>query len=64
MFAVTYIYANSYSCTGLDRLLGLREFEAPRIYRQSANEDGKVVSATHRPPLPQEISLVLISVRA
>jgi len=32
------------------------------ISRQSANEGGKV-SPTHRPPLPQEIFLVLISVR-
>jgi hypothetical protein len=35
-----------------------------QIYRQSAHEGGKVVSPTHRPPLPpQEILLVLISVR-
>jgi hypothetical protein len=29
----------------------------------TAQEGGKVVSHTHRPPLPQEILLVLISVR-
>jgi hypothetical protein len=34
-----------------------------RISRQSTHEGGKVVSPTHRPPLPQEIFLVLISVR-
>ena len=35
-----------------------------QISRQSAHEDGKFVSPTHRPPLPpQEIFLVLISVR-
>jgi len=35
-----------------------------QISRQSAHEGGKVVSPTHRPPLPpQEIFLVLISVR-
>ena len=35
-----------------------------QISRQSAHESGKVVSPTHRPPLPpQEILLVLISVR-
>jgi hypothetical protein len=34
-----------------------------QISRQSANGDGKIVSPTHRPPLPQEIFLVLISVR-
>jgi len=28
------------------------EFEAHRISRQSANEGGKVVSSTHRLPLP------------
>jgi hypothetical protein len=34
------------------RPLGFRKVEAPRISRQSAHEDGKVVSLTHRPPLP------------
>ena len=34
-----------------------------QISRQSANECGKDVSPTHRPPLPQEIFLVLISLR-
>ena len=35
-----------------------------QISRQSAHEGGKVVSPTHRPPLPpNEIFLVLISVR-
>jgi hypothetical protein len=29
----------------------------------TAQDGGKVVSLTHRPPLPQEIFLVLISVR-
>jgi len=33
------------------------------ISRQSAHEGGKVVSSTHRPPLPNEILLVIISVR-
>jgi len=28
-----------------------------------AQDGGKVVSLTHRPPLPQEIHLVLISVK-
>ena len=49
---------------GLDRPLGLQNFEATRICRQSAHESGEVVSATRRSPLrPQEIPLVLISVR-
>ena len=34
-----------------------------QISRHLAHEGGKVVSPTHRPPLPQEIFLVLISVR-
>jgi len=34
-----------------------------QISRQSAHECGKVVSPKHRPPLPQETFLVLISVR-
>ena len=38
--------------TGLYRSLGLREFDCARISGQSAFEGGKVVSPTHRPPLP------------
>ena len=33
--------------------LGLQELEAPRISRQSAHEDGKFVSSTHRLIRPQ-----------
>jgi hypothetical protein len=43
----------SYPITGLDRPLGLQEVEASRISRHSAHEGSKVVSPTHRPPLPQ-----------
>jgi hypothetical protein len=46
--------------------LGLQEVEIPGIYRQPAQECGKFVSPRPRPPLspsPQEIFLVLISVR-
>jgi hypothetical protein len=32
-------------------------------YVTTAQDGGKVVSVTHRPPLPQEMLLVLISVR-
>jgi len=54
----------SYPCTGLDRPLELQEVEAPRISRQAAHEGGKVVSPMNWLPLPpQEIPLVLISVR-
>jgi hypothetical protein len=35
-----------------ERPLELQEFVAPRVSRQSAHEGGKVVSPTHRPPLP------------
>ena len=36
----------------LYRPVGVQEVEAARIPRQSAHEGGKVVSPTHRPPLP------------
>jgi hypothetical protein len=39
-------------CTGLDRPTGFQEVETPRIFRQWANEGGKVVSPMHRPRLP------------
>ena len=42
----------SFLITGLDRLLGLQEVEAPRVFRQSAHEVGKVFRLTHLPPLP------------
>ena len=41
--------AKSYPITGPDKI---HEVEVPRISRQSAHEGGKVVSSTHRPPLP------------
>ena len=45
---------------GLDRPLGLREVEAPRICIQLAHEGGKVVIPTQRPFLPLgNISLML-----
>jgi hypothetical protein len=55
--------AISFPTTCLDMPLGFQAVEAPRISRQSAHEGGKVVSPTHRPSLPQERMLVLISVR-
>jgi len=42
----------SYPITSVDRPLVLQEFEDPRISRQSAHEGDKVISLTHRPPLP------------
>ena len=42
-------------------LRGLQEVEASRIFRKSAQLGGKIVSPTHRPPLPQGRSGVLIS---
>jgi len=41
---------------------GSRRLRLPDL-RQSAHEGGKVVTPMHRPPLPQEIFLALISVR-
>jgi hypothetical protein len=56
----------SYVITRQNRPLRFQEFEAPKISRQSAHERDKVVSPTHRPPLPPpppEDTPVLISVR-
>jgi len=36
----------------LIKIYKFQEFEAPQISRQTAHEGGKVVSLTHRPPLP------------
>jgi len=36
----------------MDRPSVLQEFEAPRIFRQSAHEGGKAVSRTLRPSSP------------
>jgi hypothetical protein len=44
--------STSYLVTSLNRPLGLQRVEAPGISRQSAHEGDKVVSPTHRPPLP------------
>jgi len=47
---------------GLDKALGVPGGWGSQISRQSAHEDSKFVSTTHRPFTPQEIFLVLISV--
>ena len=52
METIYFYVSKSNLITGLDRLLGSQEVEASRFFRQSAHEGGKVVSATHRPPLP------------
>jgi hypothetical protein len=49
----------------------LQAWSGPEAFRKlrfpdfmtTAQDGGKVVSLTHRPPLPQEMYLVLISVR-
>ena len=43
-------------------LEGSRKLRFPD-FTTTAQDGGKVVSLTHRPPYPQEIHLVLISVR-
>jgi hypothetical protein len=49
--------------TTLDRPCGFPGAWGSQISRQSAHEGSKIVSLTHRPPLPrQELFLVLISV--
>jgi hypothetical protein len=42
---------------------GFPESWGSQILRQSAHESGKIVSSTHRPPIPPGKFLVLISVR-
>ena len=51
-----------YPIPGLDRLLGLQDIEAPIISVQSVHEGGKVVTQTHRPPLPSGVFLLLTRV--
>ena len=48
--------------SALDRSWRLQKVDAARISRESAHKGGKVVSPKHRPPLSQEIPLVLVSV--
>ena len=38
--------------TGLDRPRGFQEIKAPRFRDNGREDGGKVVSLTHRPPLP------------
>lgn len=47
-----YFKVKNYPRAVLDRSLCLQEVEAPRICTQSEYEGGKLVSPTHRPPLP------------
>ena len=42
------------SVTSVGKASQLQEFEVTSIYKQSAYGGGKVVSPTHRPPLPHE----------
>jgi len=60
-----------FSSKGKGKEVPLQAWSGPESSRKlrfpdfttTAQEGGKVVSLTHRPPLPQEILLVLISVR-
>jgi hypothetical protein len=63
----------TFACKSKDKLIPLkawigpecsRRLMLPDLKKKSAPEGGKIFSSTHRPPLPpQEIFLVLISVR-
>jgi hypothetical protein len=57
-----YIYIYKGKAIPLQAWTGPEGSRRLRILRQSTHEGGKVVSPTHRPPLPQETFLVLISV--
>ena len=55
-----FAYRQRYPYTGLNRPLGLQEIETPRISKQSAHEDVKVVSPKRRPSLhPGDIPRIL-----
>jgi hypothetical protein len=58
-----YLWRNRLEMYESKQLKALRVAATPRISRQSAHEGGKVVGPKHRPPLPQELFLVLNSVR-
>ena len=57
---------------GKDKAVPLQAWTGPEGSRKlrfpdfvtTAQDGGKIVSLTHRPPLPQEMLLVFISVRA
>jgi len=49
--------------TGQSPQWALVQMEEEEDFITTAQDGGKVVSLTHRPPLPKEIHLVLISVR-
>jgi hypothetical protein len=63
-----YIYIYIYKSKG--KAVPLQVWSGPEVSRKlrfpdfmnTAQDGDKVVSLTHRPPLPQEIHLVLISV--
>jgi hypothetical protein len=58
------VKVKSYPCNRTWRPIGFGDDEAPTFSRQSPHNGCVVVSLTRRPPFtPQEIFLVLISVR-
>ena len=65
------VYAETNPCEGKGKAVPLQAWIGPEgssklrlpDFMTKAQDGGKVVSLTHRPPLPQEIHLVLISVR-
>jgi hypothetical protein len=75
-FQLSYKNRNSNICTVVKVKVKVKQFHyrpgqalrvpggwGSQIWRQSAHEGGKVVSPTHRPPLPPGKISVLISVR-
>ena len=76
-FVVQYIYTRTHAHTHIHKGKGkgkaflLEAWSGPEgsrrlrfpDYKTTAQDVGKVVSLTHRPPLPQEMFLILISVR-
>ena len=65
LFIVAIAVVNKFAAVPLQAWsgpVGSRKLRLPD-FMKTAQDGGKVVGLTHRPPLPQKIHLVLISVR-
>jgi len=71
LFFVRQVAYNGLLFVDKGKAVPLQAWSGPEVSRKlrlpyfvtTAQDSGKVVSLTHRPPLPQDMFLVLISVR-